>query len=64
MPIAPVSSCQNEPGDFDRFTNFVRRIVAVPHSEIKAALDAEKAEKRTSKASASRVPVSAPKRAT
>jgi hypothetical protein len=38
------------------FTNFVRRIIAVPHSEIKAKLDAEKQAKRTSKASASRVP--------
>jgi len=35
---------------------FTRRILAVPHSKIKAALEAEKAEKRTSlKRSASRV---------
>jgi hypothetical protein len=33
---------KNEPGDFDRFSNFRRRLVAVPHSEIKARLDAEK----------------------
>lgn len=39
------------------FTDFVRRIVSVPHSEIKAKLDAEKAAKRISKASVSRVPV-------
>jgi hypothetical protein len=37
------------------FTDFVRRIVSVPHSEIKAKLDAEKAAKRVSKASVSRV---------
>lgn len=36
---------------------FMHRILAVPHSKIKAALEAEKAEKRTSvKRSASRVP--------
>jgi len=34
--------------------SFVRQILAVPHSEIKAQLDAEKAAKRTSKRSASR----------
>jgi hypothetical protein len=37
------------------FTDFVRRIVSVPHSEIKAKLDAEREAKRISKASASRV---------
>jgi hypothetical protein len=34
--------------------NFVSRLLAVPHSEIKQQLDAEREEKRTSKA-ASRV---------
>jgi len=33
---------------------FTRRILAVPHSQIKAALDAENAAKRTPKRSASR----------
>ena len=37
------------------FTDFVRRIVSVPHSEIKAKLDAEREAKRSSKVSASRV---------
>ena len=38
---------------------FTRRILAVPHSKIKAALDAEKAEKRTHpKRSASRAAAS------
>jgi hypothetical protein len=42
-------------GEFDRFTDFMRRLVAVPHSEIKAKLDAEKkAKKRTPKPSVSR----------
>jgi hypothetical protein len=52
----PSPSAKNEPGDFDRFTDFMRRLVAVPHSEIKAKLDAEKLlkeQKRTSKASVS-----------
>jgi len=44
-----------------KFTDFVRRIVSVPHSEIKAKLDAEKEAKRASKASVSRVPVSSSK---
>jgi hypothetical protein len=48
------SPAKNPTGDFDKFTNFMRRLVAVPHSEIKAQLDAEKKAKRTSKAFASR----------
>ncbi len=31
--------------EFDRFTGFMKRLVAVPHSEIKAKLDAEKKAK-------------------
>ena len=46
------------------FARFVRRIVSVPHSEIKAKLDAERQTKRTSKASASRVSAASSKRAT
>ena len=38
----PSPSAKNEPGEFDRFKDFMRRLVAVPHSEIKAKLDAEK----------------------
>jgi hypothetical protein len=45
MPNSPKPSAKNEPGEFDRFTNFMRRLVSVPHSEIKAKLDAEKAAK-------------------
>ena len=44
------------------FTDFVRRIVQVPHSEIKAKLDAEKEAKRLAKTSAFRVPAVQPKR--
>jgi hypothetical protein len=53
MPNQPTSSAKNVTGDSATFVNFMRRLVAVPHSEIKAKLDAEKAAKRTSK-SASR----------
>ena len=63
MPIAPVPSGQNEPGNFDRFTEFARRLMAVPHSQIKAQLEAEREAKRTSKASASHVSGVRPKRA-
>lgn len=56
MPNRPKSSAKNIQGDFDNFKNFMQRLVAVPHSEIKAKLDAEKRakkRKRTSKTSAS-----------
>ena len=56
MPNRPSPSAKNEPGEFDRFKNFMQRLVAVPHSEIKAKLDAEKAAKmqKPKRASASR----------
>jgi hypothetical protein len=47
--MKPKPSARNVTGDFDEFSNFARQILSVPHSEIKAQLDAEKAEKRTSK---------------
>ncbi len=55
MPSLPTDSAKNVTGDFDHFTEFTRRLVAVPHAEIKAKLDAEREAKRTSKASAFRV---------
>jgi len=33
-------------GDFAQFTNFMRRLVSVPHSEIKARLEEEKRAKK------------------
>lgn len=33
-------------GDFEKFTEFMRKLISVPHSEIKARLEAEKAAKR------------------
>ena len=45
------SPAKNQTGDFGQFRDFVKRLVAVPHSEIKAALDAEKAAKKRKRAS-------------
>jgi hypothetical protein len=53
--MKPKPSAKNVTGDFDKFSGFMRRLMAVPHSEIKAQLDAEKEAKRTLKASVSRV---------
>lgn len=56
MANHPKNPAKSQTGDFDKFTNFMQRLVAVPHSEIKAKLDAEKRDKkrkRTSKTSAS-----------
>ena len=58
MPNMPSASAKNVTGDSDHFTDFVRRITSVPHSEIKSQLDAEREAKRTAKASASHAPVS------
>jgi hypothetical protein len=52
MPIKrPKIPTTETHGDFGKFTNFARQILSVPHSEIKAQMDAEKAAKRTPKAS-------------
>jgi hypothetical protein len=51
-------SAKDVTGDFDKFKDFARQVLSVPHSEIKAQLDAEKAAKRTPKAHAFRVSVS------
>jgi hypothetical protein len=48
------ASAKNETGDFDRFKDLTRKLMSVPHSELKARLDAEKEAKRIAK-SASRV---------
>jgi hypothetical protein len=50
----PKSLAKNPTGDFRQFKDFVRRIVAVPHSEIKAKLDAEKRAKSRKQKAASR----------
>src|SRR6266550_4545206 len=53
-PTRPTQTSQNVQGDFGKFTNFMKRLVAVPHSEIKAKLDAEKKAKERKRASAKR----------
>jgi len=53
-PIRPTHSAKNEQGDFGKFTDFMKRLVAVPHSEIKAKLDAEKRAKERKRTSAKR----------
>ncbi len=58
MANRPTSPAKNVQGDFGQFTDFMRKLVAVPHSKIKAALDIEKEAKRTSKPSASHGSVS------
>jgi len=52
-PARPTQSAKNVTGDFGKFTNFMRRLVAIPHSEIKAKLDAEKQAKQRQKKRAS-----------
>lgn len=43
----PVHPAKNDTGDFGKFKNFMQRLVAVPHSEIKAKLDSEKRGRKT-----------------
>jgi hypothetical protein len=47
MAHHPKPSAKNETGEFGKFTNLLDRLLAVPHSQIKEKLDAEKAAKRT-----------------
>jgi hypothetical protein len=54
MANHPKPSAKNVTGDFGKFTNFMQRLVAVPHSEIKAKLDAEKLAKTRKRKAASR----------
>jgi hypothetical protein len=41
-------SAKDVTGDFETFKDFARQVLSVPHSEIKAQLDQEKAAKLTS----------------
>jgi hypothetical protein len=49
--MRPASSAKNETGEFERFESFMQRLVAVPHSEIKTRLNAEKKAKNPKRAS-------------
>ncbi len=51
MPNRPKTSAKNVTGDFGQFTEFMKRLVTVPHSEIKTQLDAEKKAKALKRAS-------------
>jgi hypothetical protein len=42
----PDSPAKDVQGDFAQFTDFMRRLVSVPHSTIKARLEAEKKAKK------------------
>jgi hypothetical protein len=64
MANGPTTPAKDVVGTTAALDNFVRQILAVPHSAIKAKLDQEKAAKRTrSRRSASRASVSSSKRA-
>ncbi|MGA9507243.1 MAG: hypothetical protein WBV55_01220 [Candidatus Sulfotelmatobacter sp.] len=45
--MAKVTSKGNEQGEYGNFTRLLDRLLSVPHSKIKAELDAEKKQKRT-----------------
>ncbi len=63
MANGPTTPAKDVVGTTAALNEFTRHILAVPHSKIKAALEAEKVGKRTSKRSASRASVASPKRA-
>lgn len=56
MPNIPEPSAKIATGDFDRFTDFARQVMRVPHSQIKAQLEAEKAAKCPTASRASGAP--------
>jgi hypothetical protein len=45
------SSAKNEQGEYATFTDALKKVLSVPHSEMKATLDAEKKLKPSSRAS-------------
>ncbi len=49
MANQPDRSAKNLTGDFAEFTDFMKRLIAVPHSEIKARIEADKAKKKKAK---------------
>jgi hypothetical protein len=55
MPKQPTDLAKDVRGDSATFENFMRKLVQVPHSEIKAQLDMEREITRSSKR-VSRVP--------
>jgi hypothetical protein len=51
MANRPRTRANEVRGDFGQFTEFMRRLVAVPHDKIKAQLDAEREEKKQKRVS-------------
>jgi hypothetical protein len=49
MPNRPTIPAKEITGNSGVFTDFMRKLMRVPHSEIKAKLEAEKKAKRTPK---------------
>jgi hypothetical protein len=47
----PSQSAKNEQGEYATFTDALKKVLSVPHAEIKATLDAEKKHKPSSRAS-------------
>jgi hypothetical protein len=43
----PVNAARFPQGEFENFTNLLDKLLSVPHSKIKAELDAEKRKKQT-----------------
>jgi len=62
-PTRSTPSGKNEQSEYGKFTDFMKRLVAVPHSEIKAKLDAEKRAKGRKRTSAKRSSASRASRA-
>ncbi len=54
MSNRPQTRANEVKGDFAHFTEFMRRLVSVPHDKIKAQLDAEREEKKQKRASESK----------
>ena len=59
--VAVDKQTANQKNEFGRFTNLLDRLLAVPHSELKAKLDAEKQQKKAAKSGLASVHVSAEK---
>ncbi len=46
MASRPTRPAKNIEGDFGQFTDFMRQLVKVPHTKIKAQMETEKAERQ------------------
>ena len=53
-PTRPAAPAKNEQGEYGKFTNLLDRLLSVPHSKIKAELDAEKRAPRRKRAASGR----------